>query len=112
MQYSKEQFDGFLKKWAAGDLDAKKELYNFMVDCFMLSDVNFDGGVDPVEFDQMIEAAAPKLHGHGPPSATAYKTPEERLKARKDMFAAMDINGDGQISLEEWMGFVNKHMTK
>ena len=111
-QYNKEQFAAFIKKCVSGDMVARKEMYNFLVECFKTSDVNLDGSIDPVEFDQMIEAAAaaPRRHGFAPATTTLYKTPEDRLKARKDVFVGMDENKDGQISLDEWIGYCVKHI--
>ena len=92
----------------------RTEMYFFLLKCFTDADVNRDGSVDPIEFDQMIEAAAaqPRKHGLSPLTSELYKTPEDRLKGRKAMFQKMDENNDGQISLDEWLGFCYSHVAE
>merc|ERR1712066_1072369 len=80
--------------------DCYIELYNLLLRAFVSADCDFDGQVSQDEFGGMISAAAafPKKFGfdwwQGSPS---------------DMFKAIDENGDGSVSFDEWLGFACKN---
>merc|ERR1711915_157452 len=63
------------------------------------ADAARDGKVSEGEFDLMINYLidTPKRLGVSLPSLTADE--------RKSMFTAMDANGDGAISFDEWLSF-------
>ena len=67
---------------------------------FISADKDFDGKVDEGEFEGMISAAAafPKKFGC-----------EFWAGSGKDQFAAIDENGDGAVSFDEWLGFAYGH---
>merc|ERR1712032_1027721 len=76
------------------------ELYNLLLRAFVSADCDFDGQVSQDEFGGMISAAAalPKKFGfdwwQGSPA---------------DMFKAIDENGDGSVSFDEWLSFAYKN---
>jgi Ca2+-binding EF-hand superfamily protein len=76
--------------------DCYIELYNILLRAFISADCDFDGQVSEEEFSGMIAAAAalPKKFGfdwwQGSPA---------------DQFKAIDENGDGGVSFDEWLGF-------
>merc|ERR1712110_1242156 len=80
--------------------DCYIELYNLLLRAFVSADCDFDGQVSQDEFGGMISAAAalPKKFGfdwwQGSPA---------------DMFKAIDENGDGSVSFDEWLGFAYKN---
>ena len=67
---------------------------------FISADKDFDGKVDEGEFEGMISAAAafPQKFGL-----------EFWQGSGKDQFAAIDENGDGAVSFDEWLGFAYNH---
>ena len=67
---------------------------------FISADKDFDGKVDESEFEGMISAAAafPQKFGF-----------EFWKNSGKDQFAAIDENGDGAVSFDEWLGFAYGH---
>merc|ERR550532_968759 len=80
--------------------DCYIELYNILLRAFVSADCDFDGQVSQDEFGGMISAAAalPKKFGfdwwQGSPA---------------DMFKAIDDNGDGSVSFDEWLNFAYKN---
>lgn len=89
-----------------------KELYDLLLSTFVSADQDVDGLVNVREFDAMIEAAAayPRRFGYAPPASVTYKTTEERIAARTQMFKDMDTDGNGTIGFEEWLSFAYKHI--
>ena len=71
-----------------------------MFRAFISADKDFDGKVDEGEFEGMISAAAafPQKFGL-----------EFWQGSGKDQFAAIDENGDGAVSFDEWLGFAYNH---
>merc|ERR1712243_438462 len=78
---SKDEFIYFMQR-ACEDTsnDCYIELYNILLRAFISADKDFDGKVDESEFEGMIRAAA-----------------------------AIDENGDGAVSFDEWLGFAYNH---
>jgi len=85
----------------AGSEEAKV-LYFLHWKSFQAADSDRDGKVSEGEFDLMINflTATPKKLGLSLPPLSA--------DDRKSMFAAMDANGDGAISFDEWLDFSMK----
>merc|ERR1712088_59831 len=94
---SKDEFIYFMQR-ACEDTsnDCYIELYNILLRAFISADKDFDGKVDEGEFEGMISAAAafPQKFGF-----------EFWKGSGKDQFAAIDENGDGAVSFDEWLGF-------
>jgi len=79
--------------------DCYIELYNILLRAFVTADKDYDGQVDEGEFGGMIEAAAvlPKKFGY-----------DWWQGSIPDQFKAIDDNGDGAVSFDEWLGFAYK----
>merc|ERR1712215_163384 len=80
--------------------DCYIELYNILLRAFVAADIDFDGQVSEDEFEGMINAAAafPKKFGF-----------EWWAGSGKDQFKAIDENGDGAVSFDEWLNFAYEH---
>jgi len=80
--------------------DCYIELYNILLRAFISADCDFDGQVSEEEFGGMITAAAalPKKFGF-----------DWWQGSSADQFKAIDENGDGAVSFDEWLGFAYKH---
>jgi len=80
--------------------DCYIELYNILLRAFVTADIDFDGQVSEDEFEGMINAAAafPKKFGF-----------EWWAGSGKDQFRAIDENGDGAVSFDEWLNFAYEH---
>merc|ERR1711878_146587 len=89
---SKDEFIYFMQR-ATEDTsnDCYIELYNILLRAFISADKEFDG---------MISAAAafPQKFGF-----------EFWKDSGKDQFSAIDENGDGAVSFDEWLGFAYGH---
>jgi len=80
--------------------DCYIELYNILLRAFVAADKNYDGQVSEEEFETMITQAAalPKKFGFDWWAGSA-----------KDQFKAIDENGDGNLSFDEWLGFAYRN---
>jgi len=80
--------------------DCYIELYNILLRAFVSADCDFDGKVSEQEFGGMIAAAAalPKKFGF-----------DWWQGSIADQFKAIDDNGDGEVSFDEWLGFAYKN---
>jgi len=98
-EMDKAGFVGLCKDAQTGGSEAAKQMYFFHWKAFQAADADRDGKVSEGEFDLMINYLidTPKKLGVSLPSLT----PDER----KSMFTAMDANGDGAISFDEWLSF-------
>jgi Ca2+-binding EF-hand superfamily protein len=98
---TKDEFVFFMQR-ACEDTsnDCYIELYNILLRAFITADKDFDGQVSEDEFEGMIKAAAsfPQKFGF-----------EWWAGSGKDQFAAIDENGDGSVSFDEWLGFSYNH---
>lgn len=112
-EWSREDFATFIKAATATTHSAEyKELYDFLLKCFVQADTNHDGTVGPSEFDTMIELAssAPRRFGFAPSSSILFSGDDERRKARAQMLLAMDTDKSGSISFDEWLSFCYGHI--
>lgn len=109
---TKEEFVAFIKKAVNKGTPEYRELYFFLLKCFVDADQDRDGGVLPEEFDAMIEVAAdaPRRFGLAPSTKEMFKDDAARLAARKGYFRKMDINNDGTISFDEWLNYAFEHI--
>jgi len=98
-EMEKEVFVTLCKDGQTPGSEAAKTLYFFHWKAFQAADADRDGKVSEGEFDLMINYLidAPKRLGVTLPSLTSDE--------RKSMFTAMDANGDGAISFDEWLSF-------
>lgn len=64
---------------------------------FRMYDINRDGRIDRAEMTKIIQALYEML---GPGATTEEDTPEERTKA---VFSKMDTDGDGKLTLREFL---------
>ncbi|KAK2147479.1 hypothetical protein LSH36_550g01013 [Paralvinella palmiformis] len=111
---TKEEFLEFTKKAVDKSTPEYRDLYSFLLKCFVDADKDRDGAINVNEFDQMIEvaAAAPRRHGLAPTSSQMFKSDAERLAKRAEYFKSMDVNKDGTISFDEWLQYSVEHITK
>jgi len=113
MEKTREEFIIFVRE-AVNDRSSAsaRELYQFLVDCYVRADTNMDGKVYLEMFDSLIEEAAamPRLYGFAPKSETLFPSPSLRKAARAKMFSDMDTDNNGYITLEEWIQFATNHI--
>merc|ERR1711981_918865 len=85
---SKDEFIYFMQR-ACEDTsnDCYIELYNILLRAFISADKDFEGKISAA-------AAFPQKFGF-----------EFWAGSGKDQFAAIDENGDGAVSFDEWLGF-------
>jgi hypothetical protein len=109
---TKAEFSAFLKKAVNKGTPESKQLYFFLLECFQEGDHNMNGAVDPVAFDKMVEAAAraPRALGLAPKTKDIFPTDAVRLSKRAELFAQMDTDHSGLISLNQWLEFAHKHI--
>ena len=109
---TKDEFVAFSKKAVDRSTPEYRELFCFLLKCFFDADKDYDGAVQPLEFDAMIEmaAATPRRLGLAPATSSLYKTDAERVEKRREYFRTMDTNNDGNISFDEWLQYVIDHM--
>ena len=52
----------------------------------------------------------PREYGYAPSTAQLFETVAARKASRNKMFASMDDNNSGGISLDEWIAFAVQHI--
>jgi len=111
-EVTKGEFINFMKKAVDTSSLEFRELYFFLLKTFMVGDLNKSGEVDVKGFDSMIESAAdaPRRFGLAPKTSDMFKSDAARLAKRKEYFAKMDVNRNGNISFDEWLNYAFKHI--
>jgi len=109
---TKQEFIAFIKKAVVKGSPEHSDLYFFLVRIFLEADRDMDGRINFLEFDNMIEQAAamPRKHGLAPKSSEMYASDADRQAARRKQFATLDVDGDTNISLDEWVAYAVKHI--
>merc|ERR1711874_402445 len=93
----KDQFVADCKESLNTASESYKKIYWFSWKCFQAADADRDGQVSGEEFGTMINVATAAQKRLGLPAP--YQTQEEQA----GLFKAMDENGDGSISYDEWL---------
>jgi len=109
----KKQMVGFLKKMCASRKSPEyAEFYRFLLNVFQRADRDFDGLVRTEDFDLMVEMAGciPRKFAFAPTSAEQFASDGERLAYRKAKFAAIDADGSGTITFDEWLNYSYQHV--
>ena len=109
---TKKEFLAFITKAVDKATPEYKELYYFLLRCFVKADSDHDGCVTAEEFDSMIEVAAavPRRHGLAPSTKKLYKNDADRLAKRTEEFKKMDTNDSDTISFDEWLKYAVDHI--
>lgn len=91
---------------------AARELYQFLVNCFVRADKECVGTVSTDRFDDLIEEAAalPRKYGFAPTSSQMFKTVQDRKAARERQFKEIDKDQNGTITLDEWVLYAENHV--
>merc|ERR1712039_954898 len=110
---------GAFKRWVRSAINypsssERRELYDFLCECFMDADSDKDGLVRAAEFDFLVEKAAtlPRRFGLAPMWTEQYNDVAQRQAGRAQMFEQMDIDKSGSIGLEEWINFSLQHIAE
>ena len=113
MDKTREEFITWLHVATADSTSgAYRELYSFLVNCFVRADKNFSGKLDQAQFDEVIEEAAamPRKYGYAPVTASLYPNESARKTARAKQFKAVDKVNQGYVSLDQWISFAMDHI--
>jgi len=114
MKQSKHQFVKFVNK---ARLDQKsgesKELYNFLVECFVDNDTDYDGQVSFNGFNSMIAeaATAPRRFGFAPHTRELYDSKENYEAERMQLFNQLR-GTEERVKLESWLTWANAHISE
>jgi len=112
MKQSKHQFVSFVNK---ATLDKKsgesKELYQFLCECFVDNDTDYDGQVSFNGFNSMIAeaATAPRRFGFAPHTRELYDSKENYEAERLALFNQLKGNNE-RVKLESWLAWANAHI--
>ena len=109
---TKAEFVTFIKKAMDRKSSEFRELFIFLLKCFVDADKDRDGAIQEEEFDTMVEIATSGItrHGLAPSTKSLYKSDAERRSARKALFKQIDCNNDGSISFDEWFSYAFEDM--
>merc|ERR1719410_2289723 len=111
---SRSEFVAFCRQATADKSSQEYDaLYQFLLQCFITADNDYDGKVDIEEFDMMVELAAKDVRrlGLAPTHKQTYKTVEMRRAARRQLFNSVDSCKSGLISFEQWLAYAMRHIT-
>jgi len=101
-ELGKEAFAALCRGAATAGSEESKHVYFLHWKAFQAADADRDGKVDEGEFATLINVLTET------PKKLGLSLPALGDEDRKSMFAAMDENGDGAISFDEWLGFSMK----
>jgi Ca2+-binding EF-hand superfamily protein len=101
-ELGKDAFAALCKGGSTAGSDEHKALYFLHWKAFQAADADRDGKVDESEFTTLINVLTET------PKKLGLSLPALGDEDRKNMFAAMDENGDGAISFNEWLDFSMK----
>merc|ERR1712048_455610 len=99
---------------ANGSSEEYKELYAFLYKNFVEADLDQKGAVTFEQFDVLVEksARAPRSLGLAPTSDSMFRTAEDRMASRKQLFQAMDADGSGTITFDEYLQYTLLHIAE
>jgi len=112
MKKSKHNFVSFVNKAALKDKSyEKKELYNFLVECFVDNDTDYDGQVSFNGFNSMVAeaATAPRRFGFAPHTREMYNSKEDYEAERMKLFNTLRGTNE-RIPLEGWLTWAQAHI--
>jgi len=112
MKKSKHNFVSFVNKAALNSKSFEhKELYNFLVECFVDNDTDYDGQVSFNGFNSMIAeaATAPRRFGFAPHTRELYESKEEYEAERMKLFNTLRGTNE-RIPLEGWLMWASAHL--
>jgi len=112
MKKSKHNFVSFVNKAALNEKSFEhKELYNFLVECFVDNDTDYDGQVSFNGFNSMIAeaATAPRRFGFAPHTRELYDSKEDYEAERMKLFNTLRGNNE-RIPLEGWVTWAQAHL--
>lgn len=112
MKKSKHNFVAFVNKAAKDQKSFEhKELYNFLVECFVDNDTDYDGQVSFNGFNSMIAeaATAPRRFGFAPHTREMYESKEDYEAERMKLFNMLR-GTEERIPLEGWLMWAQAHL--
>jgi len=112
MKKSKHNFVSFVNKAAKDQKSFEhKELYNFLVECFVDNDTDYDGQVSFNGFNSMIAeaATAPRRFGFAPHTREMYESKEDYEAERMKLFNMLRGTQE-RIPLEGWLMWAQAHL--
>eukprot|EP00418_Pyrodinium_bahamense_P031192 CAMPEP_0179133516 /NCGR_PEP_ID=MMETSP0796-20121207/63495_1 /TAXON_ID=73915 /ORGANISM="Pyrodinium bahamense, Strain pbaha01" /LENGTH=413 /DNA_ID=CAMNT_0020832479 /DNA_START=21 /DNA_END=1262 /DNA_ORIENTATION=- len=107
-----EEFQAFILKAVESRKSREyKELYHYVLRCFVTADKDLDGQVDKAGFNVMMDTEAPRLFGFSPAALEQeYSSKEEKEAARSKIFEGLDPEGCGLIGFDAWLEYVYTHI--
>jgi len=112
MKKSKNHFVAFVNRATLDKTSPeKKEMYEYLVQCFTNADSDYDGLVSFKGFNNMIgeAATAPRRFGFAPHTREMYFTKEDFETERQALYNKLRANEE-RVSLEQWLGWANAHI--
>mmetsp|Transcript_26835 Transcript_26835/g.73795 ORF Transcript_26835/g.73795 Transcript_26835/m.73795 type:complete len:612 (-) Transcript_26835:174-2009(-) len=110
---NKEAFIKFIKAVAASKESPEyKELHHYLLQCFVECDLDFDGLIKVEDFDGLVERAGalPRKWGFAPTTNEMFKTVDQRVAFRQNIFKDINKSNSGTIYFDEWMEWSYKHI--
>jgi len=114
MAKSKHQFVAFVNQASLNKKSGEaSELYEFLVQCFVDNDTDYDGCVSFRGFNNMVAQAAlaPRRFGFAPHTRELYDTAEQYEQARKDLYNALR-GTEERVTLENWVKWADAHISE
>lgn len=113
MKKSKHDFVHFINNATLDpSSEERKELYKFLVQCFVDNDTDYDGEVSYRGFCAMIaeSALAPRRFGFAPHTRDLFSSKEEYDLQRVSMYKELCSGTDKKIKLEGWLNWAMPHI--
>jgi len=110
---NKEMFIRFVKNAAASKASPEyEELHYYLMECFVECDLDFDGLIREVDFDNLVERAGalPRKWGFAPTTLEMFKSEGEKVAFRQKIFKEINKSDNGTIHFDEWLDWSYDHI--
>merc|ERR1719336_820328 len=107
-------FVRFIKNASADEQSPEfRELRQFLTQCFVDCDTDFDGLIGSQDFDKLVERAGamPRKWGFAPTTAEMFANEASKIAFRAKTFKEIDTSGVGTFALDEWVTWCLTHIS-
>jgi len=92
-----------------------RSLHNFLLNCFVSADMDFDGLIGILEIDALLDSAVaiPRLYGFAPVASELYSNKHQQQSCRFAKFNEIaGVKDATKINFPQWLAWCTKHIAE